>query len=184
MHEISLHILDLVENSTSAGADRVAVSINEDSRNDELRVQIADNGKGMDAAMVARVTDPFVTSRTTRKVGLGLPLLEMTTQMCEGGMSIQSTPGEGTLVDATWRRSHLDRPPLGNLAGTLKTIIVLNPDLLFQYDHQVDEREFSFDTGQIRSALDGLPLTHPEVLEWLDQYLRSNLSMLYGGEIE
>ena len=182
MHELSLHVLDLVENSTGAGADKVAVTVEENSSQDELRIRIEDNGKGMDDKMVATVVDPFVTTRTTRKVGLGLPLMDMTTRMCGGNLRIASTVGVGTTVEATWRLGHLDRPPLGNMAATLKTILVMNPDLHFQYSHKVDERSFLLDSGEIRLALGDLPLTQPEVLEWLDGYLKENLSILYGGK--
>ena len=95
MHELSLHVLDLVENSTGAGADQVTVTVEENSIRDELRIRIEDNGRGMDADMVAKVTDPFVTTRTTRKVGLGLPLMDMTTRMCDGGLSGRLRPGPG-----------------------------------------------------------------------------------------
>ena len=182
MHELSLHILDLFENSTGAGANTITLAIEENSDRDEMRICIADNGRGMDAATVARVLDPFVTSRTTRKVGLGLPLVEMTTRMCDGKLNIESTPGKGTVVDAAWRLSHLDRPPLGNIAVTLKTILVTNPDIHFKYFHQVDEKSFALDSQEIHSALGDLPLTQPEVLDWLDGYLKENLSILYGGK--
>lgn len=181
MHELSLHILDIVENSTGAGADTVMLTVEEDSGRDELRVCIADNGRGMDAAMVANVLDPFVTTRTTRKVGLGLPLMEMTTSMCGGHLEVKSEPGVGTEVEATWQCSHLDRPPLGNMLATLKTILVMNPDLHLQYRHRVDAKTFLLDSLEIRNALGDLPLTHPEVLDWLDGYLKENLSILYGG---
>ena len=182
MHEISVHILDLVENSTGAGASIVDVSVEEDSQRDELRIRIADNGKGMDAALVSRVTDPFVTSRTTRKVGLGLPLMDMTTRMCGGKLHIESVVGSGTTVEAVWQLSHLDRPPLGNMVSTVKAILVMNPGILFRYLHKVDDRSFSLDSGEISAALGDLPLTQPDVLTWLDEYLKENLSILYGGK--
>jgi hypothetical protein len=182
MHELSLHVLDLVENSTGAGADQVTVTVEENSIRDELRIRIEDNGRGMDADMVAKVTDPFVTTRTTRKVGLGLPLMDMTTRMCDGGLRIISAKGVGTTVDATWRLSHLDRPPLGDMAATLKAILVMNPELHFRYCHTVGEHSFLLDSGEIRLALGDLPLTQPEVLEWINAYLKENLSILYGGK--
>ena len=182
MHELSLHILDIVENSTGAGADTVAVKVEEDSLHDVMRIRIEDNGRGMDAAMVSSITDPFVTTRTTRKVGLGLPLMDMTTRMCDGSLRIESAVGVGTIVDASWRLGHMDRPPLGNMAATLKTILVMNPDMHFRYCHTVGERSFTLDSGEIRTALGDLPLTQPEVLEWLDGYLKENLSILYGGK--
>jgi hypothetical protein len=182
MHELSLHVLDLVENSTGAGADRVTVTVEEDPYRDEMRICIEDNGRGMDSAMVSRIRDPFVTTRTTRKVGLGLSLMDMTTRMCDGNLRIESALGVGTTVDATWRLSHLDRPPLGNMAATLKTILIMNPDIHFLYCHTVGERSFILDSGEISKALGDLPLTQPEVLEWLDGYLKENLSILYGGK--
>ena len=182
MHELSLHVLDIVENSTSAGADTVTVRVGEDSIRDEMRIRIEDNGRGMDAAMVSNIKDPFVTTRTTRKVGLGLPLMDMTTRMCDGTLRIESTLGVGTTVDATWRLGHLDRPPLGNMAATLKTILIMNPHIHFRYCHTVDERSFTLDSGEIHMALGDLPLTQPEVLDWLDGYLKENLSILYGGK--
>ena len=181
MHELSLHILDIVENSTGAGADTVMLTVEEDSVKDCLRICISDNGHGMDAAMVAKVLDPFVTTRTTRKVGLGLPLMDMTTAMCDGHLKVESEPGVGTMVEAVWRLNHLDRPPLGNMLVTLKTILVMNPDIHFQYRHRVDDKTFSLDSQEIRNALGDLPLTQPEVLDWLDGYLKDNLSILYGG---
>ena len=181
MHELSLHILDIVENSTGAGADAITVRVEEDSLRDEMRICIEDNGRGMDAGMLARIRDPFVTTRTTRKVGLGLPLMDMTTRMCDGNLRIESALGVGTTVSATWRLSHMDRPPLGNVAATLKSILVMNPDIYFRYCHKVGERSFTVDSREIHTALGDLPLTQPEVLEWLDGYLKANLSILYGG---
>ncbi|HWR28816.1 MAG TPA: ATP-binding protein [Negativicutes bacterium] len=182
MHELSLHILDIVENSTGAGADTVTVNVEEDSRRDEMRIRVEDNGRGMDAAMVSQIRDPFVTTRSTRKVGLGLPLMDMTTHMCDGNLRIESVVGVGTTVEALWRLDHMDRPPLGNMAATLKTILVMNPDIHFRYCHRVGERSFTLDSREIRTALGDLPLTQPEVLEWLDGYLKENLSILYGGK--
>ena len=181
MHELSLHILDLVENSTAAGADKVTVTVEEDSLRDEMQIRIEDNGRGMDAAMVSKVRDPFVTTRTTRKVGLGLPLMDMTTRMCDGSLRIESAVGVGTTVNAVWRLSHMDRPPLGNMAATLKAILVMNPGIHFRYSHKVGERSFTLDSGEIRTALGDLPLTQPEILKWLDGYLKESLSILYGG---
>jgi len=182
MHELSLHILDLVENSTGAGADRVTVMVEENTIRDELRIQIKDNGHGMTDAMLDKVRDPFVTTRTTRKVGLGIPLMDMTTRMCDGTLRIESALGVGTTVDAVWRLSHLDRPPIGNMAATLKTILVMNPGIHFLYRHIVGENIFSLDSAEIRKALGDLPLTQPEVLDWIDGYLEENLSILYGGK--
>ena len=184
MHELSLHILDIVENSTAAGAKTVKLTVEEYDGTDCILFRVEDDGKGMDEAMLAKVRDPFVTSRTTRKVGLGIPLLEMTALMCDGELELRSRPGKGTVIEARYRKSHLDRPPLGDMKMTLKSILVLNPDIHFIYRHQVEDQEFILDSAEIKEALGNLPLTAPEVLEWLNDYLLENFKKLYGGKDE
>lgn len=181
MRELSLHILDLVQNSIEAGAGVVEVTINEDKQHDLLVLRVSDNGRGMDEMTCRQATDPFVTSRTTRRVGLGLPLLEMTAQRTGGYLKIDSQPGRGTVVEAVYGRSHWDRPPLGDLAGALLAIIVANPDLDFSYRHKVGEREFTLATRELKAVLAGVPVSHPEVFAWLKEYLREGLANLYGG---
>ncbi|SDF20314.1 ATP-binding protein [Sporolituus thermophilus] len=181
MRDLSLHILDLVQNSIEAGASAVEVSIIEDAEHDLLALQVSDNGRGMDETMRRQATDPFVTSRTTRRVGLGLPLAEMTARRTGGYLTIDSQPGRGTMIKAVYGRSHWDRPPLGDIAGTVLAIIVANPDLDFSYRHKVGEREFTLVTRELKAVLDGVPFSHPEVLAWLKEYLREGLANLYGG---
>lgn len=181
MRELSLHILDLIQNSIEAGATTVILEITEDTRIDKLIIRVSDNGRGMDPAIRNQVTDPFVTTRTTRRVGLGLPLIEMSTKRCDGYLTIHSVVGEGTVVEAGYRHSHWDRPPLGDMAETLKSIIVANPNLDFRFSHVYNDTEFSLKTNEITSILGDISLTHPDVLDWLDGYLRSNIANLYGG---
>ncbi|MBN1317319.1 MAG: sensor histidine kinase, partial [Anaerolineales bacterium] len=128
MRELSLHILDLAENSVSAGADKVRILVHEDMHADRLIIAVQDNGRGMDEASLAQVCDPFFTSRTTRKVGLGIPFLKAAAESCQGIFIIESTPGKGTHVKAEFKHSHIDRMPLGDLAGTLLTLLVSFPD--------------------------------------------------------
>ncbi|HWQ62308.1 MAG TPA: ATP-binding protein [Negativicutes bacterium] len=181
MRELALHILDLVQNSLEAGANRVLLEIIEDSSADTLTIRVTDNGRGMDADTRRRVLDPFVTTRTTRRVGLGLPLIDMSTKQCGGYLKIDSTVGEGTVVEAVYRHSHLDRPPLGNLVQTVKTLVVANPEIDFVYRHTVDGAGFTLATGELTAILGDMPLTHPEVIVWLDEYLAANEANLYGG---
>lgn len=181
MRELSLHILDLVQNSLEAGATRILLEIIEDSRADTLLIRVTDNGKGMDASTVQRVLDPFVTTRKTRRVGLGLPLIDMSTKQCGGYLKLDSTPGEGTVVEAAYRRSHIDRPPLGNMVETVKSLVVANPDVDFMYRHMVDDAAFSLATREITEILGDMPLTHPDVIVWLSEYLAANEANLYGG---
>lgn len=181
MRELALHILDLVQNSIEAGANQVTLEIVEDNRADTMTIRVSDNGRGMDAATQRRVLDPFVTTRKTRRVGLGLPLIDMSTKRCEGYLNIDSEPGRGTVVEAVYRHSHLDRPPLGDIVETVKMLIVANPELKFVYRHVVNDTDFCVATDEITASLGDVPLTHPEVLIWLHEYLSENLANLYGG---
>ncbi|MBP2645923.1 MAG: putative system histidine kinase [Firmicutes bacterium] len=181
MRELALHILDLVQNSIEAGASRVQLEIVEDVDSDTLLIRVTDNGRGMDAETRKKVTDPFVTSRTTRRVGLGLPLIDMSTKQCDGYLTIESEPGQGTTIEAVYRYSHLDRPPLGNIIETIKTLIIANPALDFIYRHTVNNNEFALSTQQIAGALEDMPLTHPDVIVWLDAFLSEGLKNLHGG---
>jgi len=181
MRELSLHILDLVQNSIEAGATKVEVSIAENRKQDELLIRICDNGRGMTEAMMQKVLDPFVTTKKTRRIGLGLPLIQMSTQRCDGYLHIHSEPGMGTCVEAMYRHSHLDRPPLGKITETIKAIIFANPELNFTYSHVVDSRSFSLATKDITEILGDIPLTHPDVIEWLTEYLSSSITYMYGG---
>jgi len=171
MRDISLHILDIVQNSLAAGARNIWITICADSREDRLTVTIKDDGKGMDEETVRRVTDPFYTTRKTRKVGLGLALLQANTQACAGALNIVSALGQGTTIEAVFRLTHIDRPPLGDMTATLISLLSGSPDVDFFYCHQCDEKSFQCSTVEIKQNLGGLPINHPEVLSWLREYL-------------
>lgn len=181
MRELSLHILDLVQNSLEAGATLVKLEIIENFAADTLTIRTSDNGRGMDEKLRQLVIDPFITTRTTRRIGLGLPLMDMSSKRCGGYLTINSTPGKGTIVEVQYQHSHLDRPPMGNLVETIKTILVANPALDFIYYHTVDDKTFSLSSQELIDTLDGVPLTHPDILIWLHGFLLENISDLYGG---
>ncbi|WP_371368529.1 hypothetical protein SRRS_20730 [Sporomusa rhizae] len=181
MREISLHILDLVQNSIEAGATSVKLDIIEDMTKDIMVIRVSDNGRGMDEKMRQLVIDPFITTRTTRRIGLGLPLMDMSTKRCGGYLNLTSTPGKGTVVEAKYQHSHLDRPPMGNLIETIKTILVANPTLHFLYYHTVNGRSISVSSQELANTLEGIPLTQPDVLVWLHGYLSDHITNLYGG---
>ena len=182
MRDLSLHILDLVQNSIEADAAKVMLEINEDtSVMDTLLIRVIDDGRGMDETTCKKVLDPFVTTRTTRRVGLGLPLIDMSTKRCEGHLTISSIPGSGTVVEALYQHSHLDRPPLGNIAETVKLILTANPELDFSYCHTVDKTVFCVSTQQLIENLGDIPLTQPDVLVWLHEYLTYNIIKLYNS---
>ncbi len=176
MRELALHLLDIAENSASADAGNIVIQVEEDLKNDRLRMRVEDDGRGMDAEMVARVIDPFVTSRTTRKVGLGIPLLKAAADACCGGLTIQSQPGKGTLVGVDFQRSHIDRMPLGNLAGTLLTLEIGHPEQHFVFIYKVDDHQFRFDDAEVKAVLDGVPLTEPDVLKFIREMIEEGIA--------
>lgn len=177
MRELSLHILDALENSLAAGATRVELTIDEDTVADRLHITIQDNGRGMSPEQVARVFDPFYTTRKTRHVGLGLPLFQAAARRCNGDVTISSQVGQGTRLEATFQHSHIDRAPLGDMTRTLLAFLLGGTCDLY-YRHRVDERVFEFDTAEIRAELGDVPLSHPAVRRWLQDYIAAGESTL------
>lgn len=176
MKELSLNVLDIAQNSVVAGASLITIEVIEDTLKDLLTITVADNGKGMSEEQVKSVIDPFYTTRTTRKVGLGVPLFKMAAEMAGGSLDIKSRPGEGTALTATFTLSHVDRMPIGDMEGTVSALIHMNPDLDFVYSRSVDERSFSLDTREIRQILDGVPLNDIDVNLWINEYLSEGLN--------
>ncbi|NMB01884.1 MAG: ATP-binding protein [Firmicutes bacterium] len=182
MRELSLHILDIAQNSIAASASLVEIRINEDPARDLLIIEIYDNGQGIAEKQLAQITDPFFTSRTTREVGLGLALFAQAAARANGSLKVDSTVGEGTRVLATFSHSHLDRAPLGDLVGTLLGLIVLNPEIDVVYQHNYNDKTLLIDTRRIKSELGGIVISHPAVTNWLRGFIQEGLDDLYGGE--
>ncbi len=178
VQDLSLHILDIVENSLAAGAGRVEIRIEEDLRADRMVLEIIDDGCGMDETMVKQALDPFFTTKTVRRVGLGLPLLAEACRICDGELCLQSCPGEGTTVKATFQHSHIDRKPLGQMGDTLITLIVGHPEVDLLYEHRKDGKVFSLDTREIKSDLGDIPLNAPQVISALRTLILSGLEGL------
>ncbi len=176
MREISLHLLDIIENSISAGAACVILKIIEDHRQDLLTISISDNGKGMDAETIKKITDPFYTTRTTRRVGLGIPLLKAAAEACNGFLSIESEPGKGTVVTVQFQHSHIDRMPLGDIATTMLGLIIGSPEVNWKMQYVCDDHEFIFDDTEIKQELDGIPLSDPDVIRFITSYLKENIT--------
>ncbi len=175
MEELSLHILDIVENSIIAGAKDIKLEIREDLDRDQMSIEIRDNGKGMDKELVEKALDPFFTTRTTRKVGLGLSMFAEATRKSNGSFSIDSAEGKGTTIRATFQHGNIDRQPLGNIVDTMVTLIVGNPEIDFSYYHKKDDLDFSLNTSEIRKALAGVPLDNPEVVVFIRGILEEGL---------
>lgn len=176
MRELALHILDIAENSISASASRVEIVVNQDSLDDELWISVKDNGRGMDEELLARVMDPFVTSRTTRKVGLGIPLLKQAAEACNGGLTLESQPGIGTELTVKFQNSHIDRMPLGNLADTFLSLLLGTPEVNWVLHYQVDDQVFDFDDTEVKQVLDGMPLTDYRVIEYLTNTIQDGIT--------
>lgn len=178
MQDFSLHILDLVENAINAEAKIIEINIDEDSVHDLLTIEIKDNGTGMSSEMVTKVLDPFVTTRTTRHVGLGLSLFAQAARNCNGEVTISSEPGRGTTLVGTFQVSHIDLKPWGSMVDTMLTLVVGNPEIDFCYRHRKDGFEYLLDTRVIKKELAGVPLSTPEVVNLLKSDLKDNLNQI------
>ena len=182
MREIALHLLDIAENSVTADAENITLTVCEDLQGDRLTASVVDDGKGMSAEMTARVVDPFTTSRTTRKVGLGIPLFKEAAESCNGNLVINSEIGKGTSLDVKFQYSHIDRMPLGDLATTMLTLFVAYPKIHWVFDYEaipsngMQEEKFVFDSQPVMADLGDIPLTEPVVLTFIREYIESGVA--------
>lgn len=182
MKELALHILDIAQNSIRAKADLLEIRITESPEKDSYQIEISDNGPGMDEQTLSQVDDPFFTSRNTRKVGLGIPLFKQNAEICGGSFKIESTKGKGTQVTACFGLSHFDRPVLGDIAGTLLILLTNENQTEIVYDHQTPFGEFRFDSREIKSVLDGAPISTPEIRNFLRSMITENLEQIQISE--
>lgn len=177
-----MHVMDIAQNAVAAGAAHTSITLRLDEREDRLDLTVEDDGRGMTSQQARAALDPFYTSRTTRKVGLGLPLLRLTAQLTGGDVSIESTPGKGTRVNAWFGLSHIDRPPLGDMAGTVSALMQANPDREFCYTLHVNEKSFAVDSREIKQILGDVSLAQPEVALFLREYIQENCAPLLKKE--
>jgi len=180
MKDLSMHIMDILQNSTRAKANNIPLEVLENHDADTLTLIFKDDGCGMSAETVEKVTNPFFTTRTTRKVGLGLPLLKQNTEMTGGSMTIDSEVGVGTTVTAVFGLTHLDRPPLGDLAGTMVLTIAAHPEIHFILHFQrikdgKEETDYVLDTDELYEALDGVSMQEPEVMTYIKEMVEENI---------
>ncbi len=178
MKDLALHILDILQNSVTAGATLIKLEIGEIPKQDIYSVKFIDNGKGMVKSMIHQVTDPFFTTRTTRKVGLGLPLLKQNAERTGGNLRILSTPGNGTEVEACFVFNHIDRLPTGDIAGTLALTVSSYPAVDFIYTHTTPDGTFIFDTKEIKETLEDVPINNPQVINFMKDLIRENLEAI------
>ncbi len=187
MQDLSLHVLDIAENSIAAGATRIEITINEDVNQNILELKFKDNGKGMDKSVVSKVMDPFYTTKKERRVGLGLPLLAQAAREAGGNIDVGSRKGKGTAITATFSYDHIDRKPIGNMTETvIQLIAVRGVDIDFVYKHFKNKRGFLLDTRDIKKKLSDIDINTPEVLRLLRETLESGLDDIKcnGGEYE
>ncbi len=180
VEDISLHILDIAENALRANATRIEIVISSDTKNDLLTVEIGDNGRGMDPDTMAKVRDPFFTTKG-KKTGLGVPLIAQAAEQAGGKLAIESTPGKGTRVTASFQLSHVDRPAVGDIAGTVMTLIAGHPDVDVVYEERRDGVVCRLDTAEIKQELEGMPINEPSVLDALRTLLKRDFILTNEG---
>jgi len=178
MKELSLHILDLARNSIDAEANVVKIKIVENTNEDLLSIEIEDDGKGMDEELLEKATDPFTTTRNTRKVGLGLPLAKEAAKHCGGDFVLQSVKGKGTRVYFSFKHSHIDRAPLGDMGESIMSLINSERNVDIYYEHVYNSNVFVFDTKKIKNMLGDLDIKNPQVLIWIKEYINDNVKKL------
>ncbi len=170
-----MHIMDILQNSTRAGAKDITLEVIEDKAKDQLILRFIDNGCGMDKETAERVINPFFTTRTTRKVGLGLPLLKQNTERTGGSLTIDSEKGKGTTVTAIFGLTNIDTPPMGDLAGTVVLTASAYPDIHFIFHYQREDVDYVFDTDEVNEALDGVSIQDPEIIGYLKEMVSENI---------
>jgi signal transduction histidine kinase len=175
MLSLAAHILDIAENSIRAGAKLIEISIDEDSKNDLLTIEIRDDGHGMNENVLKKVLDPFYTTKTVRRVGLGLPLLKDAAERAGGSLQLESQENQGTRIKATFGLRHLDRQPLGDIINTIIILIIANSEVDFFYKHRHNDRQFEMDTRVIRKEIEDVPINHPEIVKYIRGVIEEGL---------
>ncbi len=175
MKDLSLHILDILQNSISAEASLIQLHIEEDLSKDKYLIRFIDNGKGMNDEMLAKVADPFTTTRTTRKVGLGLPLIKQNAERTGGYVSIRSKTGKGTEVEVLFKPQNIDMLPTGDLAGTISLTFTSHPEIEFIYTHTTPTGQFELNTKEIKKTLGTVPINTPQVVLFIKELIEENL---------
>lgn len=180
MIDLAMHIMDIVQNSLRAGAGRIGIDLIVNSRDHTLLLRIKDDGAGMDTEMVKKLDDPFFTTRTTRKVGLGVPFLKMTCEQTGGRLKVFSEEGRGSVMEAIYRTDHPDCLPLGDMGGYLALLLRTNTHVCFRFTFRIDDAEFILDSDELKKQ--GIELQHPQMLGAVREYIRENLKQIYGKQ--
>lgn len=175
VEDLCFHLLDLVQNSVAAGARNIRLTVTESPGEDSLTLEVADDGRGMDRQTLNKVQDPFFTSKGFKKVGLGIPLLKATAQLCSGDFRISSRPGRGTRVRARLQKSHMDCPPLGNLEETMLSLLVSLDPINIRFTYRSEKGKFALASTDIRRQVGDLHFSQPEIYRFLKGYIQEGL---------
>ena len=177
MPDIAMHLLDIVFNSIRAKAKNIIIYIMESELKDQIICRVEDDGSGMDSQTVENVQSPFYTTRTTRNVGLGIPLFKEGALQTGGTFRLESEVGKGTLIETTYVKSHLDCPAMGNLPETIATLVQADATIEYHIDIVYDNHTFTFDTKEIKEILDGVPIDEPDIILWLKDYIKEGIGL-------
>lgn len=184
MRDLSLHILDIIQNSITAKATAVTLKITADTETGSLAIQIIDNGTGMSEELLKDITNPFSTTRTTRKVGLGISLLMASAERADGALTINSTLGIGTTVIASFIITHIDRLPLGDIAETVMSIILTKPEMELEVELNSNKEIFEFKTSEVKLGIGDIPITELAVLTWIKDFINEGVEKIFGGVLD
>lgn len=175
MKNLADHILDIIQNSLRANATLIEIIVEENKTDDFCKIQITDNGCGMSEEMVMQAANPFFTSRKTRKVGLGLALLKQNTEMANGTFRLKSEPGMGTIVEATFQLSNVDKPPLGEIWDVLYLTMLGNQNVILTYEHRTNKGNFKITSAEINEAIGGVSMQNAEIREAITGLIKNNI---------
>ncbi len=181
MRDLSLHLLDIIQNSITAKATAIFVLISADRKKDRLLIRIQDNGIGMNEFLRLKVTDPFVTTRTTRKVGLGIPLLKASAKLAGGDLTVDSEEGKGTTITVDFQISNIDRLPLGDISETMVSLIASEPEIRFVIELENGIHCIRLDTLEVKEKLGEVPITEYQVLMWIRDFIGEGVKKIFGG---
>ena len=179
MKDIALHILDVANNSVSAKAELIEIIVDEQTADNTLTITIKDNGRGMSPEFLSRVTDPFTTTRTTRKVGMGISLLKQNAELTGGYLTIDSTENVGTTLKAVFTANHIDRPPLGDLAGVITILFTGNSEINFTYIQKLNNKYIIFGTFEIKEALEEVSINDPQIVKYVNEMIEEGIKDIY-----
>lgn len=175
MQDIAMHLLDIVYNSIRAKASLIRIFFKDSLKDDVVVMRVEDNGIGMNEEAVKKVQNPFFTTRTTRNVGLGIPLLKIGALSCDGSFKLESKENIGTLIEATYKKTHLDTPPIGDIAETLVTLIQADENIDYEFHYENDELMFELNTFEVKELLDGVSIVEPDIIIWLKSYIKEGI---------